>query len=126
MDSAPTSSAVRAARYGSGIPTLLVDNVSGDHFTVRLNGLTLGTAGAGRSCLLVPMEVGDVVLEFVPVGMDPQLARPVQLGQSLHWRVEVGRRTTLGHDLFSLKPAASSCQTSSRIAPRLPWAALVE
>ena len=96
---------------GGSVPTLLVDNVSDDHFAVRLNGLTLGTATGGRNCMLIPLEVGDIVLEFVPVGMDPQLARPVHLEESLHWRVKVGQRGTLEHDLFSLRPAAGSCNT---------------
>jgi len=100
-----------ADRFDAWIPTLLVENASGDPITVRLNGTTLGTATAGRSCMLIPLNVGEMVFEFVPVGMDPQLARPVHLEESLHWRVEVGRRGTLEHDLSSLKPAAGSCKT---------------
>ena len=110
-DSAPTSSVERADRFDAWIPTLLVENASGDPITVRLNGTTLGTATAGRSCMLIPLNVGEMVFEFVPVGMDPQLAWPVQMRESRHWRVNVGPGGTLKRDLSSLAPAESSCQT---------------
>ncbi len=109
--SAPTSSVERADRFDAWIPTLLVENASGDPITVRLNGTTLGTATTGRNCILIPLNVGEIVLEFVPVGMDPQLAWPVHLSESRHWSVNVGPGDTLKRDLSSLAPAESTCQT---------------
>ncbi len=106
----PTSS-VDADRFDSWIPTLLVENASGDPIAVRLNGTTLGTATVGRNCMLIPLNVGEIVFEFVPVGMDPELAWPVHLEQSRHWHVNVGPGDTLKRDLSSLAPAESSCQT---------------
>ena len=105
------SSSVESDRFDSWIPSLLVENASGDPITVRLNGTTLGTATAGRSCLLIPLNVGEIVVEFVPAGMDPLLAWPVHLDDSRHWRVSVGTNGTLKQDLSSLTPAESTCQT---------------
>ena len=103
------SSVERTNRSDSWIPTLLVENASGRHIAVRLNGFRMGTASGGRNCIQIPQTVGKIVLEFVPLGMRPQLARPVYLVESLHWRVRVGPGGTLKHDLSSLTPVESSC-----------------
>ncbi len=108
--SAPIWSVERADRSDSWIPTLLVENASGGHIAVRLNGFRLGTATGGRNCMLIPQLVGEIVLEFDPVGMDPQLAWPVSLTESLHWRVSVEPGDRLKYDLSSLTPAESSCR----------------
>ncbi len=108
--SAPISSLERANRSDSRIPTLLVENASGNHVAVRLNGFRLGTATAGRNCIQIPRTAGEIVLELVPVGMPPQLAWPIHLGESLHWRVTVGPGGTLKYDLSSLTPAESGCR----------------
>ena len=108
--SAPISSLERANRSDSRIPTLLVENASGNHIAVRLNGFRLGTANAGRNCIQIPRTAGEIVLEFVPVGMRPQLAWPIHLREGLHWRVTVGPGGTLKYDLSSLTPAESGCR----------------
>ena len=108
--SAPISSAERGDRSNSRIPTLLVENASGDHITVRLNGFRLGTATGGRNCIQIPQLVGQLLLEFDPVGMDPQLAWPVYLEESLHWRVSIEPGGRLKYDLSSLTPAVRSCR----------------
>ncbi len=108
--SAPISSLERVDRSDSPIPTLLVENASGDHITVRLNGFRLGTATGGRNCLLIPQIVGQIRLEFDPVGMDPQLAWPVYLEESSHWRVSIEPGDRLEYDLSSLRPAERSCR----------------
>ncbi len=108
--SAPISSVARMNRSDSSIPTLLVENTSGDHIAVRLNGFRLGTATSGRNCIEIPQTVGEIVLEFVPLGTRPQLAWPVHLGESLHWRVRVGPGDRLKYDLTALTPAESSCR----------------
>ncbi len=108
--SAPISSVERGDRSDSWIPTLLVENASGDHITVRLNGFRLGTATGGRNCLLIPRIVGQIMLEFDPVGMDPQLAWPAYLEESLHWRISIEPGGALKYDLASLRPAESSCR----------------
>ena len=107
--SAPISRLDRTSRSDSRIPTLLVENASGDHIAVRLNGFRLGTATGGRNCIPIPKAVGKIVLEFDPVGMDSQLAWPVHLGESLHWRVRLEPGGTLKYDLSFLTPAESSC-----------------
>ena len=107
--SAPISSVERADRSDQRLPTLLVENALGRHIAVRLNGFRLGTATGGRSCIRIPQTVGEIALEFVPLGMDPQLAWPVHLLESSHWRVKVGLGVTLRNDLFLLTPAESSC-----------------
>ena len=109
-DSAPISSLKLADRSDSWIPTLLVDNASGDHIAVRVNGFRLGTATGGRNCILIPQVFGEIVLEFVPLGTHPQFALPVHLGESLHWRVRVGPGGRLKYDLSFLTPAESSCR----------------
>ncbi len=108
--SAPISSLGRGDRSDWWIPTLLVENASGEHIAVRLNGFRLGTATRGRNCVLIPQLVGEITLEFAPVGMDPQLAWPVYLEESLHWRVRVEPGDRLKYDLGSLTPAESSCR----------------
>ena len=108
--SAPISSLERVDRSDSPIPTLLVENASGDHIAVRLNGFRLGTATGGRNCLLIPRLVGEMMLEFDPVGMDAQLAWPISLTESLHWRVSVEPGDRLKYDLSSLTPAEGSCR----------------
>ncbi len=108
--SAPVSSVEPATRSDPWIPTLLVENTSGDHIAVRLNGFRLGTATSGRNCIQIPQTVGEIVLEFVPLGTHPQLAFPIHLGQSLHWRVRVGPGGRLKYDLTSLTPAESGCR----------------
>ena len=108
--SAPISRVERGNRSDSRIPTLLVENASGDHIAVRLNGFRLGTATGGRNCILIPQLVGEIMLEFDPVGMDPQLTWPVSLDESLHWRVSVEPGDRLKYDLSSLRPAESSCR----------------
>ncbi len=108
--SAPISSVDGATRSDSWIPTLLVENTSGDHIAVRLNGFRLGTATGGRNCILIPPVFGEIVLEFVPLGTRPQFAWPVHLGESLHWRVSVEPGDRLKYDLSSLTPAESSCR----------------
>ncbi len=108
--SAPISSVEHGDRSASGMPTLLVENASGDHITVRLNGFRLGTATGGRNCILIPQVVGQIRLEFDPVGMDPQLAWPVYLEKSSHWRVSIGPGDRLEYDLSWLTPAESSCR----------------
>ena len=72
--SAPISRVDGTNRSESRIPTLLVENASGDHIAVRLNGFRLGTATGGRNRIPIPKAVGKIVLEFDPVGMDSQLA----------------------------------------------------
>ncbi len=108
--SALISGVERADRRDARIPTLLVENASGDHITVRLNGFRLGTATGGRNCILIPQIVGEIRLEFDPVGMDPQLAWPVHLEESLHWRVSLEPGDRLEYDLSTLRAAASSCR----------------
>ncbi len=108
--SAPISSVARMNRSDSSIPTLLVENTSGDHIAVRLNGFRLGTATSGRNCIEIPQTVGEIVLEFVPLGTPPQLAWPIHLGESLHWRVTVGPGSRLKYDLTALTPAESGCR----------------
>ena len=108
--SAPISSVERGDRSDSWIPTLLVENASGDHITVRLNGFRLGTATGGRSCIQIPQLVGQIRLEFDPVGTDPQLAWPVYLEESSHWRVSIEPGDRLEYDLSSLRPAEGSCR----------------
>ena len=109
--SAPISSVARANRSDSWILTLLVENASGGPIAVRLNGFRLGTAIGGRNCIQIPQTVGEIVLEFVPLGTRPQLAWPVDLRESLHWRVTVGPGATpLKYDLSSLTPAEGSCR----------------
>ncbi len=108
--SAPISSVERATRSDSWIPTLLVENTSGDPIAVRLNGFRLGTATSGRNCIRLPRTVGEIVLEFVPLGRHQQLAFPIHLGESLHWRVRVGPGGWLKYDLTSMTPAESSCR----------------
>ncbi len=108
--SAPISSVERGDRSDSWIPTLLVENASGDQIALRLNGFRLGTATGGRTCIQIPQTVGEIVLEFVPLGTSPQLAWPVHLGESLHWRVRVGPGGRLKYDISSLMPAESSCR----------------
>ena len=108
--SAPISSVERGDRADSWTPTLLVENASGDHITVRLNGFRLGTATGGRNCMLIPQVVGQIRLEFDPVGMDPQLAWPVYLEESSHWRVSIEPGDRLEYDLSSLRPAEGSCR----------------
>ena len=70
----------------------------------------MGTATAGRNCIQIPRTAGEIVLELVPVGMPPQLAWPIHLGESLHWRVTVGPGGTLKYDLSSLTPTESGCR----------------
>ncbi len=108
--SAPISSVERGDRSDSWIPTLLVENTSGEHIAVRLNGFRLGTATSGRNCIEIPQTVGEIVLEFVPLGTRPQLAWPVRLEESLHWRVRVGPGGRLKYDLTALTPAESGCR----------------
>ena len=111
--SAPISSVERedrADRFDSRIPTLLVENSSGGHIAVRLNGFRLGTATAGRSCIQLPLTVGEILLEFVPLATSPQVAWPIHLGESSHWRVSVGPGERLKYDLGSLRPAQRSCR----------------
>ena len=108
--SAPIPRVERANRSNSSIPTLLVENASGDHIAVRLNGFRLGTATGGRNCILIPQVFGEIVLEFVPLGTRPQFAWPVHLGESLHWRVRIEPGGRLKHDLSFLTPAESSCR----------------
>ena len=108
--SAPISSVERADRSDSWMPTLLVENASGAHIAVRLNGFRLGTATGGHNCILIPQLVGEIMLEFDPVGLDPQTAWPVYLEESLHWRVGVEPGDRLKYDLSSLTPAESSCR----------------
>ena len=108
--SAPISRLDRTNRSDSRIPTLLVENASGDHIAVRLNGFRLGTATGGRNCIPIPKVVGKIMLEFDPVGMDSQLAWPVHLGESLHWRVRLEPGGKLKYDLPFLTPAESSCR----------------
>ena len=108
--SAPISSREPWDRSDSRIPTLLVENASGNHIAVRLNGFRLGTATAGRTCMRIPRTVGEIVLEFVSFGMRPELAWPVHLGESLHWRVRVGPGDRLRYVLGSLTPAEGSCR----------------
>ncbi len=108
--SVPISSLERADRSDSRIPTLLVENNSGDHIAVRLNGFRLGTVTAGRNCIQIPQTVGEIVLEFDPLGARPQFTLPVYVGESLHWRVRLGPGDRLKYDLGSLTPAESSCR----------------
>ncbi len=107
--SVPISSVERGDRADSWIPTLLVENASGDPITVRLNGFRLGTATGGRNCMLIPQVVGQIRLEFDPVAMDPQLSWPVYLEESSHWRVSIEPGDRLEYDLSSLRPAERSC-----------------
>ena len=87
-----------------------MENASGAHIAVRLNGFRLGTATGGHNCILIPQLVGEIMLEFDPVGMDPQLTWPVSLDESLHWRISVEPGDRLKYDLSSLRPAESSCR----------------
>ncbi len=108
--SSPISSLERGDRSDSWIPTLLVENASGDHIAIRLNGFRLGTATGGRNCILIPPVFGEIVLEFVPLGTRSQFAWPVHLAESLHWRVRIEPGGRLEHDLSFLTPAESSCR----------------
>ncbi len=108
--SAPISSLERTDRSDSRIPTLLVENGSGNHIAIRLNGVRLGTATGGRNCIRIPQTAREIVLEFVPVGMPPQFAFPFHLGEGLHWRVSVGPGDALKYELAALTPAERSCR----------------
>ncbi len=100
----------RADRFDSRIATLLVENSSGFPIAVRLNGFRVGTATSGRSCIELSQRVGEILLEFVPFASSPQVAWPIHLGESLHWRVSVGPGKRLKYDLGSLRPAQRSCR----------------
>ena len=115
--SAPISSVEGVDRSDSRIPTLLVENTSGHHIAVRLNGFRLGTATGGRSCMPISRLAGEITLEFDPAGVDPELAWPIHLGESLHWRVRIGPGVRLKYDLGSLAPAESSCSGRQRNGP---------
>ncbi len=108
--SAPISSLERTDRSDSRIPTLLVENASGNQIAIRLNGVRLGTATGGRNCIRIPQTVREIVLEFAPVGLRPEFAFPIHLGEGLHWRVRVGPGGTLKYDLAALTPAERSCR----------------
>ncbi len=101
----------RVEGAGSSFSSLLVENRSGYQVAVRLNGVRLGTATYGRTCIRVPKTVGEMQLEFVPVGMAAQLAPLVYLEWSSHWRVELTPGVTLKYDVLSLAPSHGSCET---------------
>ncbi len=96
-------------RSDSWRPTLLVENSSGEQIAVRVNGSRVGTATGGRTCIRIPRVMGPLVLEFDPVGTDSELALPVYLESSIHWKVEVRPGPTLKYDVLSMMPAENGC-----------------
>jgi len=100
----------RGDRRESWRPTLLVENYSGEHIAVRVNGFRIGTAAGGRTCISIPQVIGPVAVEFAPLGSDPQTAWPVHLASSSHWRVELRPGNRLKYDVQWVRPAANGCE----------------
>ena len=95
---------------GSLLPTLLVENSSGYHIAVRMNGDRSGTATQGRTCIPIPQLAGPIDLEFVALGMAPLLAWSVYLEESPHWQIQFRPGVTIKYDVLSLSPTDRSCR----------------
>lgn len=94
----------------SAFPSLLVENRSGYQVAIRLNGVRLATATTGFTCVRIPKTVGEIQLEFAPLGIAAQLAPTVYLEESPHWRVELLPGVTIKYDVLSLAPSGRGCR----------------
>ena len=57
-------------------------------------------------------------LEFVPLGIAAQLAPPVYLEESSHWKVELWPGVTIKYDVLSLAPNGPGCSIIDQIASK--------
>ena len=102
-------SVVFAATNASGPLTLRVDNASGYHVVVRLEGRRVGTATQGSNCFRLPQPTGEFVLEFERVGASPEYTWPIQVNRDRHWSVKLRPGPMLKYDLSSIDAANGSC-----------------
>ena len=100
-----------ASRDRSRFASLYVDNRSGRHVTVRLNGRRVGTATRGRTCIRIPQMAGELRLEFAAHGERAFSAPIVFLEESAHWGVEFRPGITIKYDVLSLGPRRDGCRS---------------
>jgi hypothetical protein len=95
------------------IGTLRVENRSADHIALRLGGLRVATLTPGRSCVMIPLAGGELLLELDPLAGAAWRAPPVRAVESLHWQLDIGPGEQLEHDVLSLRPAPGPCAPAS-------------
>jgi hypothetical protein len=92
--------------------TLLVENHTGTHVGVYVDGTKIGTATAGRNCIRLPGSVGfgDVNLTFSPTAW-PSVSIRERLLSYEHWRVRLNSQHPSGltYDVLSLMPVTEGC-----------------
>lgn len=108
-DAGRSQAAGRRRAWRLDVPTLLVDNRSGSQVAVYLDGMRIGTATAGRTCIRIPKTLGELGMVFAPTGSAGFPGPIAYLQESRHWRVELTPGVTIKYDVIGLTPSHESC-----------------
>lgn len=104
----PHAETTKSARQ-SDVATLLVENRSGGQVSVYLDGMRIGTATNGRSCIRIPKTLGELRLVFAPTGSRGFAGPIAYLEESRHWRVELTPGVSMKYDVIGMEPVPESC-----------------